>query len=169
MLPVKANGEVRLRSVASVGRTGSEVTPELERAALLRRRRGALLELLDDVLELRAEEDRHDRRRRLVGAEAMVVAGVGDARPEQVGVDVHAADDRDEERQELGVGVRVVARVEQVLAVVGGHRPVVVLARAVDAGERLLVDEEHQAVLRREPAHRAMTIMLWSEPTEVGS
>ena len=35
------------------------------------------------------------------------------------------------------------------------HRPVVVLARAVDAGERLLVDEEHQAVLRREPAHHA--------------
>ena len=38
--------------------------------------------------------------------------------------------------------------------VVGRHRPVVVLARAVDAGERLLVDEEHQAVLRGEPAHR---------------
>ena len=39
--------------------------------------------------------------------------------------------------------------------VVGGHRPVVVLARAVDPGERLLVDEEHQAVLRREPPHHA--------------
>ena len=39
--------------------------------------------------------------------------------------------------------------------VVRGHRPVVVLARAVDAGERLLVDQEHQAVLRGEPAHQA--------------
>ena len=47
------------------------------------------------------------------------------------------------------------AGVEQVLAVVGGHRPVVVLARAVDAGEGLLVEQEHQAVLRREPPHRA--------------
>ena len=79
--------------------------------------------------------------------EAVILAGVRDARAEQVGVHVDGPDDRDEERQELGVGVRVVARVEQVLALVGAHRPVVVLARAVDAGERLLVDEEHQAVL----------------------
>jgi hypothetical protein len=66
-----------------------------------------------------------------------------------------ATDDGHEEGQELGVGVGVVARVEKVLAVVRGHRPVVVLARAVDAGERLLVDEEHQRVLGGEPPHRA--------------
>ena len=71
---------------------------------------------VDDVLELRAEEDRHDRRRRLVGAESMVVAGVGDARAEQVGMDVDGPDDGQQEGQELGVRVRVVARVEQVLA-----------------------------------------------------
>ena len=35
---------------------------------------------------------------------------------------------------------------EQVVARVGAHRPVVVLARAVDAGERLLVQEAHEAV-----------------------
>ena len=51
--------------------------------------------------------------------EAMVLAGVGDARPEQVGVDVDGPDDGHQEGQELGVGVRVVARVEQVLALVG--------------------------------------------------
>ena len=33
-----------------------------------------------------------------------------------------------------------------------GHRPVVVLARAVDAGERLLVQQARQAVLLRPPA-----------------
>ena len=53
----------------------------------------------------------------------------------------------DAEDEELGVVVRVVAGVEQVLAGVGGHRPVVVLARAVDAGERLLVQQADQAVL----------------------
>ena len=47
--------------------------------------------------------------------EAVVLAGVGDRRPEDVGVDVDRADDGDQERQELGVGVRVGARVEQVL------------------------------------------------------
>ena len=39
--------------------------------------------------------------------------------------------------------------------VVGGHRPVVVLARAVDAGERLLVEQEHRPCWRREAPHRA--------------
>ena len=90
LLPVKANGEVRLRSVASFGSSGREVTPSLTEPPFLDARRGALLELIDDVLELRAEEDRDDRRRRLVGAQTMVVAGVGDARAEQVGVDVDA-------------------------------------------------------------------------------
>ena len=51
------------------------------------------------------------------------------------------------EDEELRVVVRVVAGVEQVLAGVGRHRPVVVLARAVDAGERLLVQQADQAVV----------------------
>ena len=59
-----------------------------------------------------------------------------------------------EEHQELHVRVRLVLRVEQVDAGVGGHRPVVVLARAVDAGERLLVQERLQAVARRDALER---------------
>ncbi len=70
-------------------------------------------------------------------------------------MDVDRPDDRREEGQELGVGMRVVARVEKVLALVGAHRPVVVLAGAVDAGERLLVDQQHEAVLLGDPPHRA--------------
>ena len=66
-----------------------------------------------------------------------------------------AADDRDEEGQELGVGVRVVARVEEVLAVVGAIDQLLCLPEPLMPGERLLVDEEHQAVLRREPPHHA--------------
>ena len=41
---------------------------------------------------------------------------------------------------------RGVARLEQVQAGVGAHRPVVVLARAVDAGEGLLVQQADQPV-----------------------
>jgi hypothetical protein len=41
----------------------------------LRRLDAARLDLVEDVLELVAEEDRDDRRRRLVGAEAVVLAG----------------------------------------------------------------------------------------------
>ncbi len=83
---------------------------------------------------------------------------------------VDGADHRDQERQELGVGVGVRARVEQVLAVVGRHRPVVVLARAVDARERLLVDQEHQAVLlARGGAWSTSRSCCGRMPTDVGS
>ena len=146
-------GPVAVRGVG--GQDRQRRHPELEIVAVLRRGGRSLFELADDVDQLGAQEDRHDRRRRLVGAQPVVVARVGDARPEQVGMDVDAADDGQQEREELGVGVRVVARVEEVLAVVRGHRPVVVLARAVDPRERLLVDQEHQAVMLRDAAHQA--------------
>ena len=50
--------------------------------------------------------------------------------------------------------MRVLARAEQVVPLVVAHRPVEVLARSVDAGERLLVQQAGQAELRREAAHR---------------
>ena len=59
----------------------------------------------------------------------------------------------DREDQELRVVVRRVAGVEQVLAVVGRHRPVVVLAGAVDSRERLLVQQTGQTVFRSGAAH----------------
>ena len=46
------------------------------------------------------------------------------------------------------------AGLEQVIAEIVGHRPVQVLARAVDAGERLLVQQELQAVSVGDPLHR---------------
>ena len=49
--------------------------------------------------------------------------------------------------------MRGVAGIEQVFAGVGGHRPVVVLAAAVDAGERLFVQQADQAVLVGGAAH----------------
>ncbi len=58
------------------------------------------------------------------------------------------------EEQELQVLVRGIPRVEQVRAGVGAHRPVVVLARAVDPGERLLVQQAHEAVAPRDVLHR---------------
>ena len=54
---------------------------------------------------------------------------------------VHRPDHRRAEHQELHVVVRVRARAEQVVPLVVAHRPVQVLARAVDAGERLLVQQ----------------------------
>ena len=53
---------------------------------------------------------------------------------------------REGESKELRLGLGL-AWVEPVDASVGAHRPVVVLAAAVDAGERLLMEQEDQVVL----------------------
>ena len=50
--------------------------------------------------------------------------------------------------------VRRVARVQQVVAEVVADAPVQVLARSVDAGKRLLVQQARQPVLRRHPLQR---------------
>ena len=64
-----------------------------------------------------AHEDRDDRRRRLVGAEAVLVARRGDAGAQQSGVLVHRLQHGGEEEQEAQVLVRRLARLEQVDAV----------------------------------------------------
>jgi len=50
--------------------------------------------------------------------------------------------------------VRRTARVEQVLAIIGRQRPVVVLARAIDARERLFMQQADQAVAQGDFFHR---------------
>ena len=110
LLPVNANGLVRLRSPASRGSFGSTRTPVSSSPPLLGRLGAALLDLLEDVGEHVAEEDREDRRRRFVRAEPVIVAGAGDAGAQQPLPLVDGADDRRAEHQELHVVVRVRAR-----------------------------------------------------------
>ena len=102
--------------------------------------------------QLIAQEDGDDGRGRLVGAEAMVVAGAGRGHAQQLLVLVDGLDDAGEEHEEPQVLHGVLAGVEQVL-LTGRERPVVVLARAVDGLEGLLVLEAHQAVVAGQQAH----------------
>ena len=55
---------------------------------------------------------------------------------------------RTQEHQELHVGVGLVLRIKQVDSGIGADRPVVVLARTVHPGERLLVHQAHEAMAR---------------------
>ena len=107
---------------------------------------------LDDLGELVAQEDGHDRRRRLVGTQAMIVAAARGTGAQEVLVLVHGLDHGGEEDDELQVLQRRVAGLEQVL-VGGAERPVVVLAASVYALERLLVQQAHQIVAACDELH----------------
>ena len=99
-----------------------------------------------------AEEDGDDRGGRLVGAEAVVIAGRGDGHAEKVGVRVDGRDQAGENDEELQVVLGIVARLEEVLAV-GAEGPVVVLAGAVDVLERLLVLQADETMVRGDELH----------------
>ena len=105
------------------------------------------LDLVEDVLELATEVDRDDRRRRLVGTEAVVIAGGRNRGAHQRAVLVNAADDSPAEQQELHVLVGGAAGIQQVALGAVADRPVDVLTAAVDAGEGLLVQQAGEAVL----------------------
>ena len=78
---------------------------------------------------------------------------MGDGQAEQVAVAGDGHEHGGQEDEELGVLVRAVAGPEQVVAQVVRERPVDVLARAVDPGERLLVEQELEAVAVGHPLH----------------
>ena len=141
-------------AVAGVARQlGQHVHADVEDATALGGLGAArLLHLLEDVGEHVAEEDRNDRRRRLVGPEAVIVPGAGDRETHQPLELVHRAQHGRTEDEELDVVVRRVARIEQVVPEVVAHAPVQVLAGAVDPGERLLVHQAREAVFRRHPS-----------------
>ena len=82
-----------------------------------------------------------------------LVAEATDA-AQQAAVLVHGADHRGAEHQELRVVVRGVAGEQQVALGRVAEREVDVLARAVDAGERLLVEQALHAVLLGHPLER---------------
>ena len=109
-----------------------------------------ILHLLEEFCEGLAEVGRDDSRRRLHGAEAEVVARSGDRHAHEVRVGRNRLDDGGHDARE---GLRVVRHlrrlraVEEVDARVCGEREVVVLARAVDALEGLLVEEADEVVL----------------------
>ena len=144
-------GAVAVAAVARKRRQHRRAEPE-ERA---RRVRVALTgrDRLEDLLELGAQEDRDDRRRRLVRAQAVVLADGRHRCPEQALVLVHRLDHGRAEEQEVDVLRRAVAGLEQVPARVRAHRPVVVLAGAVHARERLLVQQADQPVLAGHAHH----------------
>jgi len=109
---------------------------------------------VDDTLKLGAEEDGDDSGGRLLCAETVVVACEGDGAAQKLLILIHALDERGEQQQEQRILAGGLAGREEVFARVGRERPVDVLARAVDARERLFVQQAHKVVALGDLFHR---------------
>ncbi len=154
LLPVKATGEVRLRSVVSCGMEGSTSTPMRSVFALGLGIVALTDDGVDDALQLGAEEDGDDGRRRFLRAKTVIVAREGDRAAQQLLILVHALDKGGEEEQEHGVLAGRFAGGEQILACVGRERPVDVLTGAVDTGKGLFMQQADHAVPLGDLLHR---------------
>ena len=108
---------------------------------------------VEDGGQLVAEEHGNDGRRRLVRAEAVIVARRRNGEAEQILIIIHRLDNGAEEQKKLRVFIGCFARRQQIDAGIGRHRPVVVLSGAVDTGEGLLMQQTNQTVSRRNLLH----------------
>ena len=131
---------------------GQSIGAQVEHAARGMDGSLAIDDLLDDLGKLVAQEDGHNRRRSLIGAQTMIVAGRGNGGTQELLIIIDGLDHRGEEDDELQVVERGVARIEQILGL-GAKRPVVVLARTVDALKGLLVQQADQVVTGGDELH----------------
>ena len=83
----------------------------------------------------------------------MIVSGRRDDRAQERPEKMDASDHRAAEEQEVEIVVRGVSRVEEIPLGRVSDRPVHVLARAVDAGEGLFVEQADEAMLERGALH----------------
>ena len=93
-----------------------------------------------------ADEDRDNCRGSFIGAQSVIITGVSDTGAQYVGILVNSRNSIDEESQEAEVSTGIFAWREQVDTCIGTHTPVIVLAGAVYACERFLVEKHAQFV-----------------------
>ena len=111
-------------------------------------------ELLHNILQLLAEEHGDDCGRCLVCPQSVIVADIRCTLAEQISVGVNCLHDAGKYQQELDVLVRCVAGIEQVHAIIGSQRPVVMLTGAVHTSKGLLMQQTGHAVTSCHLLHR---------------
>ena len=121
---------------------GSQLHHGLFRAAV----RLILLDGIQNGRQLVTQKDGHHSGRCLVGAQTVIIAGGGHRDTQQVLIVIHCLNNGTQEQQELGVFVGCLTGSQQVHTGIRGHRPVVVLAGAVDTVKGLFMQQTDQPV-----------------------
>ena len=111
------------------------------------------LDMVEQLAHLTTQETRNDGRWCFVGTQSMCIGGTHDTSLQKPIVTVHTHQCFNDECGKTEILFRSLARSMEQHTIVGRETPVVVLATAVDAGKRLLVQEDTESVLAGHTLH----------------
>ncbi len=162
LLPVNANGEVRLRSVVSRGKRGRHVHAELQTIFSVPVVGASVLDGIEHAVSSSPRNMDTTAGGASFAPRRWSLLAVA-RRAEQILIIVHGLNDRAEEEQETARSGAACRRASRRLTPVSvAERPVVVLAGAVHAVERLFVQQADKAVARRDLFMTPWSSWLWS-------
>lgn len=128
------------------GKTGEGIDAKAEGTAFFAAGGFSCFDLLEDLGELFAEEDRDNGGRSFVCAEAVVVSGACDDGAQESGVFADGADDSGAKDEKADIEVWIVAGFEEVSDLGVAEGKVDVFSGAVDASEGFFVCEAGEAM-----------------------
>ena len=112
-----------------------------------------MFNLVENILKLIPKENGNDGRRRFRRTQTMIIAMAGSRHTQNIRILIHTFDDGCQENQELCVFVRCFTRIQQVLSIIGTHRPVVVFTAAVDTGKGFFMEQTSQTMVAGNTFH----------------
>ena len=128
LLPVKAKGEVLLRSVVSRLNFGSTSTPSFHLRLLRFPVWGVVFNRLEYRIQFVSEKDGNHSGRRFIRSQPVIVSRGGYGNAQQILIIVHRLDYRAQKQEELGVFIRSLSGRKQILTRIGSDGPVIVFA-----------------------------------------
>ena len=119
-------------------------------------------QLLDHIFQLLSKEYRDDCRRRFIRSQPVIIARVSRRLPQKIRVFIHRFQDTRKHQQELDILMRRLSWLQQVLPIICGKGPVIMLSGTIHASKWLLMQQAFHAMLAGYPLqclHNQMVVV----------
>ena len=93
-----------------------------------------------------SKENRHDGRGSFISTESVVISGAGCRDSHQIGIVIHCFDNSHQKDKKLCVLSGSTSRIQEVYAVIGSQRPVIMFSASVNSLKRFFVEETGKPV-----------------------
>ena len=112
-----------------------------------------MFDLIKNILQLIAQEDRNDGRRCFLRTQTVVIAGIGSRKSEQFGIFIYTFDDGAEEYQELGIFMGCFTGIQQIHAIICAQRPVIMLTGTIYTCKRFFMQQTSKTMVAGNTLH----------------